>query len=312
VIPTYNRPALLREAIRSALEQTYARLEIVVSENAGPEVSDDVCRSFADSRIRFRRNAVNLGIAGNIREATKAATGDFVAHLHDDDLLEPTFVEQLLTGFAAAPDVALCFGDHRVIRPDCTFDENAATAIRARFGRDRLAAGVHRCLLRLALLEQSIPPTCLIRKAAIDWDELPTEAGSAYDWYLWYLLARGGAAAWYLPTPVYRYRLHAGQETAARLRMGEGATFCWRAFLADPLVAPIQTELTLRAAAGLTAHGLALVRSGRLVEGRTALQDAIARGAGFRARLGLVFSYAPALLRLRDRIVAAFRRPAQG
>lgn len=308
VIPTFDRPHLLAQAIQSALQQTESQIEVLVSENAGPEVSEAVCKRFADPRVRFRRNATNLGIAGNIREATKEARGEYVAHLHDDDLLEPTFVERLLPGFGARSDVVVSFGDHIVIDAHGIVNEQQTRAFRSWFGRECLVPGVHRPFISLALLQLSVPPICLIRKAAISWDELTDQAGSAYDLYMHYLLSRGGMAAWYTPEPVYRYRLHGGQETAARLRMGAGILACGRAFLADPRLEAIRPQLAERFTSHLISHGLNLIRDSQPREARALLREALSRGGGSRARLGLLLSYAPLFLKARDRVAAGLSR----
>jgi len=67
VIPAYNRPGLLADVIESGMGQTARDIEIIVSENASPPVSEAVVKSFNDPRLTFRRNDENLGIAGNIR-----------------------------------------------------------------------------------------------------------------------------------------------------------------------------------------------------------------------------------------------------
>lgn len=307
IIPTYNRPRLLTEAIGSALGQTYRHIEVVVSENAGPEVSEAVCRSFGDERVRYRRNARNLGIAGNIREASKCARGVLVAHLHDDDILEPEFVERLLPGMTTSNAVVVGFGDHSVTDVAGTIDPGSTQRFRRKWKRDQLSAGIHQPFLQIGLVNRSIAPTCLIRKDAVAWDDLVDEAGSTYDWYLWYLLGRDGGAANYVSEPVYRHRLHGGQETAARVRMGEGFLFCVRAVLEDPRVRSVASSLQDLLTSALAGHGMGLVRIGRRTEGRAALREALRRGAGPGVRMRLALSYAPWTIGVRDTLVSPFR-----
>ena len=62
VVPTFNRSRYLAGALRSALAQTYANIEVIVSDDASTE---DVYRTtvagFSDPRIKYVRNPVNLG-----------------------------------------------------------------------------------------------------------------------------------------------------------------------------------------------------------------------------------------------------------
>ena len=53
--PTFNRPDYLKQAIASALNQTYQNFEIIVSDNASPESAQALVESFKDRRIRFHR-----------------------------------------------------------------------------------------------------------------------------------------------------------------------------------------------------------------------------------------------------------------
>ncbi len=85
IIATYNRPRLLRRAIKSALRQTYENTEIVVVDDASAERASLVLDTFSDDRIRYFRNEHNVGFAGTINRAARLAHGDYLAILGDDD-----------------------------------------------------------------------------------------------------------------------------------------------------------------------------------------------------------------------------------
>lgn len=93
-LSTYNRAAtLLPEALRSAVEQTYSNLEILISDNASTDETEAVVRSFHDPRIRYVKQPRNLGANGNFNYCLEHATGEFFLSLHDDDLLDPDMIE---------------------------------------------------------------------------------------------------------------------------------------------------------------------------------------------------------------------------
>ena len=96
VIPTYNRPAYLREAIASALRQSYVNIEILVRDNASTDETRKVVQAFPDPRIRYHRHPANVGPTENVIGGCREARGVFVAHLHDDDVWEPDFLEKLV------------------------------------------------------------------------------------------------------------------------------------------------------------------------------------------------------------------------
>ena len=77
IIPTYNRPDYLKEAIESAVGQTYQTIEVIVADDCGPASAQNqkIVEDFQDSRIIFRRNATNLGVTQNFANAIKQVQG---------------------------------------------------------------------------------------------------------------------------------------------------------------------------------------------------------------------------------------------
>lgn len=87
VIPTYNRSEVLRYALRSALEQSYERLEVIVAGDGCTDDSEHVVASFADPRVKWMNLEVNTGNqSGPNRAALEIATGELIAYLGHDDL----------------------------------------------------------------------------------------------------------------------------------------------------------------------------------------------------------------------------------
>ncbi|MEQ8857289.1 MAG: glycosyltransferase family 2 protein [Pseudomonadales bacterium] len=101
-IPTYNRAhGTLALALRSALHQTYPRIEVVVSDNCSTDDTPQLMAGIDDPRFRYVRHQQNLGANGNFNACLDAARGDYFLLLHDDDLIDPDFVE---TCVAAIPE----------------------------------------------------------------------------------------------------------------------------------------------------------------------------------------------------------------
>ena len=119
-IPTYKRGALLRRAVRSALEQTFHRdMEILVVENPSEPLApgmltfaETLCLELADPRIRYVRNSANVGMAGNWNRCLELAQSAWVVILHDDDWLAPRYVEISLALVDSNPALRLvcCYG----------------------------------------------------------------------------------------------------------------------------------------------------------------------------------------------------------
>ncbi|WP_081851090.1 glycosyltransferase family 2 protein [Bradyrhizobium sp. URHD0069] len=93
-IPTFNRAALLRGCIQSALSQTYANIEILVSNNASTDNTEEVLREFNDKRLRVLRQETNIGLLPNWNACVAAARGEYVVLLSDDDSICPWLLER--------------------------------------------------------------------------------------------------------------------------------------------------------------------------------------------------------------------------
>ena len=87
VIPTRNRPDMVGRAVRSALRQTIADLEVIVVVD-GPDSSTDAALELiraSDSRLRILSLLENRGGADARNAGIEAAKGEWVALLDDDD-----------------------------------------------------------------------------------------------------------------------------------------------------------------------------------------------------------------------------------
>jgi GalNAc5-diNAcBac-PP-undecaprenol beta-1,3-glucosyltransferase len=85
VIPTYNRAGLVGEAIESVRQQSYRNLEIIVVDDGSPDNTENVVRSVPDQRIRYLRHKKNKGLPAGRNTGIKAAKGEYIAFLDDDD-----------------------------------------------------------------------------------------------------------------------------------------------------------------------------------------------------------------------------------
>ena len=106
-IPAY-KVGFLKEAISSALNQSYSNIELIIVDDCSPENIDAIVKEFSDSRIRYYRNDKNVGIQDpsiNWNECLEHAKGDFFALLCDDDTYEPSFIEEMLNLANTYPDV---------------------------------------------------------------------------------------------------------------------------------------------------------------------------------------------------------------
>jgi glycosyltransferase involved in cell wall biosynthesis len=106
IIPSRNRPALVRAAVRSALDQTHSNVEvIVVDDGSNPPLRLDI----EDSRLRLVRNDKTLGGAAARNVGFAVARGDFLCLLDDDDHYYPNKVASQLEYLKGHPDTDMVF-----------------------------------------------------------------------------------------------------------------------------------------------------------------------------------------------------------
>jgi len=109
-IPTYNRPNGLRRTLACITAQTYANLEIIVSDNESPTAETErVAREFMqrDSRVSFFRQQPAVSISANFQFVLRQASGEFFMWAADDDEWDPDFVRLCVNGFDAGNTVSV-------------------------------------------------------------------------------------------------------------------------------------------------------------------------------------------------------------
>lgn len=107
VITTYNRLALLRRAVESALAQTYP-CEVVVADDCSSDGTEEYIRSLGD-RVIYNRSAANSGShAVPVNAGVGVAQGDWIKLLDDDDYLAPNCIEEMVKAITQRPQAVIC------------------------------------------------------------------------------------------------------------------------------------------------------------------------------------------------------------
>ncbi len=117
VIPAY-KATFLKYSIESALNQTYKNIEVIVVNDNSPEPLDEIVHSFNDKRLKYYVNQQNIGgkdPVANWNHCLSLGSGEYFALLCDDDLYEPTFIEQMLVLAEKYPDCKVFRGRGRFI-----------------------------------------------------------------------------------------------------------------------------------------------------------------------------------------------------
>lgn len=97
IVPVYNVEKYLREAIESAMNQTYKNIEILLIDDGSTDSSGKICDEYAkkDERIKIFHQK-NKGLSGARNTGLKNATGKYIMFLDSDDTYEKEACEKLL------------------------------------------------------------------------------------------------------------------------------------------------------------------------------------------------------------------------
>jgi len=115
-IPTYNRAdAYLKYAIQSAINQTYKKIEIIISDNCSIDNTETVAKEFTDPRIRYFRQGKNIGANNNFNFCLEQAKGDYFLLLQDDDVIDNDFIESCINAAGYKTDIGIIRTGTRLI-----------------------------------------------------------------------------------------------------------------------------------------------------------------------------------------------------
>lgn len=95
VIPTYNGERYIEKALLSVLNQTRKPDEIIITDDNSTDATWDICKKYKNYIKLFKNKEGPSGFVNGWNKAIMHANGDYISILHQDDLLEPTFFEEM-------------------------------------------------------------------------------------------------------------------------------------------------------------------------------------------------------------------------
>lgn len=186
IIPSYNYARYLPGAIKSALNQSYPNIEVIVADDGSTDASARVAASFPVKAMRMDHR----GIADAVNNAAKAAKGSYISILGADDLLHPDFVK-------------LCMAKISDTGADFAYTQTVG------FGADSFLFKSMQYDPKYLLKSWYIPATFLMEKsayAAAGGYDASLEANEDYDFLL--SLSERGFSGALVPAPLFFYRQH--------------------------------------------------------------------------------------------------------
>jgi len=207
VVPCYNQGAFLREAVESALGQTYPRVEVIVVDDGSTDETPTVAARFG-SRIRTVRRE-NGGLPAARNTGIAAARGKSLLFLDADDFLRPGMLAQLVeVAMRAGPDVITRSAVQHVDLAGRPIDDPYVAPMGDDAFHALLAGNVFPC-------HSALVPRSLIQKVG----SFDPALRSCEDWDLWLRLAAAGGVFVAVPSAVAVYRRYPGSMSTDPDRM---------------------------------------------------------------------------------------------
>lgn len=110
-LPVYNGQNFMGQAIESLLAQTFEDFELIISDNASTDRTEEICCTFAahDKRIRYIRNAENIGLVRNYNQVFTLSYGEYFKWADHDDMCRQDFLMRCVQALDENPSVVLAY-----------------------------------------------------------------------------------------------------------------------------------------------------------------------------------------------------------
>ena len=212
-LAVFNGEKYLASAIDSILSQTFTDFELVISDNASTDSTQEIAQRYAqqDNRVRYVRNRSNIGGANNENRTFELSRGKYFRLAAHDDVCHPRLIEACVAELDEHPDVVLCYTDIVEI------DENGTRTGVFRLRKGTESTAVER-LRGLVKRDYNCEPTYGLIRADVMRTVRPQQNYTDSDRvWLCELAAKGRFAV--VPEPLFCKRYHAGNiyvDTRAR------------------------------------------------------------------------------------------------
>ena len=210
-LPTFNRRRYLERALQSSLDQTYPRVEVIVSDNDSNDGTFEFLSGIKNDRLTILRQPTNLGMMGNWNACLEKAAGDYFLLLSDDDYLHPEALSEMMRqlGQAEERNVGFVYGRTVVV------DENERVLRMTPKAASNVTPPAD-LMLSFFRHQQPMYPCAILLKT----DDLRDGGGYpgsrfplAADAYVWTNIAAGGRSAAFVEEPYFFYRQHTSNQS---------------------------------------------------------------------------------------------------
>jgi glycosyltransferase involved in cell wall biosynthesis len=231
-IPTLNRPAMVVDAIESVRRQTFPDCRVIVSDNHSDGNAGEIVRNYVESlddpRFAFHEQPENIGEYGQGRFFLQEAEDhEFFMILHDDDVLDPGYIEAAISALDTHPSAAFFVANYYCIdETGKRWPEQTMRYLR-HLGRTQASEGLIDVLSSHVMHGFTPISGTLFRKRSLDesgyvdpdcYGNYPFEAN------VFLRLGETGAKAWFSTSSLLGIRFHRGSLRSGNYMVGSART----------------------------------------------------------------------------------------
>ena len=110
-LPVYNGADWLGDTLNSLLSQSYSNIELIISDNASTDNTEQLCKDYAagDKRILYIRNEYNMGVTENYNNVYRRSKGKYFKWASASDLCDKEFIKKCVNVLETNENVVLCY-----------------------------------------------------------------------------------------------------------------------------------------------------------------------------------------------------------
>lgn len=306
VVTAYKRTNFIAQAIDSALGQTYTDFEIIVTDDSNSIEIGEICKSYADPRIRYRANEKNIGVVENIKTAISESKGNYISILNDDDYWDKAFLSTLMKQFENKPSCALVFSNHWILEKG-EIDYKITEEIIEQYHRNAIPAGEVQDLEELVLQYNGVPlaMSSVFKKSAIDFNLLYNGVKGAYDFWISCLILKSNPIAIYVKENLTYYRRHVHMETIRKsIDKNENMVFVFKILSEENWFPKNEKLINKKYSESLSQVGFDHLHFNSFKTARNYFIDSLKVKPSSRGLMGLVFALFPFAFRLALKLKA--------
>lgn len=196
LMPVYNGEKYIKEAMDSILNQTYADFEFLIINDGSTDTTEQIIKSYEDSRIRYKKNETNLKLIATLNKGIELCIGKYIVRMDADDISALDRIEKQVAFIEENPDVGLC-GTWFT-----SFDQNSQGLSQYKEQHDEI-------LFKMLYQCHFCHPSLIIRKKVFEELEIPFDKNfiHAEDYELYFRLS----TKWKfhnLQESLIKYRIH--------------------------------------------------------------------------------------------------------